>query len=115
MLHDRIMVEIEPDKKTTAGGLVLPDTSTPMRASGGFVFGKILAAGPGAKDFSYEGGRKPMDVKVGDRICYHQGAGNAVQVEGKIYMLLGNDNVQMVVPEDLDCNQIVFVSQELAR
>lgn len=113
MLHDRILVKVEEHNTKTPGGLLMPDTVKPALV-GTFRFGEVVAVGPGLTHPDYEGGIKPMGVKVGDRVCFHDGAANEVRLGNQVYANLGNDNVQMVVPEGMDCSQVVLV-RESAR
>ncbi len=110
MMNDRILVRVEQHKTTTAGGLHLPDTSKPALV-GTFRFAEVIAAGPGRVEVGYPDNVKPMSVKVGDRVCFHEGAGNLVQLKGELFMLLGNDNVEAVVPADMACSQVRFMKQ----
>ena len=57
-LEDRIVVKAIEAEKTTASGLVIPDTAKEKPQEG-----TVIAVGPGRFD---DGVRVPMDVKVGD-------------------------------------------------
>ncbi len=60
-LHDRVIVKRLEAERTTASGIVLPDTAGEKPDQG-----EVLAVGPGKRD---EAGKLlPMDVKVGDRV-----------------------------------------------
>jgi len=111
MQNDRIAVEMEPHKATTAGGIHLPGKEAGVDKRFKFRFGKVVAAGPGRTEVGYPDNLKPMGVKVGDRVCFFEGAANPVKLEGKDYMLLGNDSVELVAPPEMDCSQVVFFKQ----
>ena len=91
-LADRVVVEpLEEDVQTFAGGqLVLPDTAKekPME-------GKILAVGPGARDD--QGERKPLDVKVGDRVLFAKYAGTEVKIDGEEHIIMREDDILGVI------------------
>jgi len=110
MLNDQILVKIEPDSTTTAGGIQLPDNIKPARV-GTFVFGTVVAAGKGRVDSTYPDNLKPMLVKEGDRVCFHDGSAKEVKVAREIYYLLSADSVNMIVPEGVDCSQVVYLNQ----
>ena len=62
-LHDRVIVKRLEVERTTASGIVLPDTAGEKPDQG-----EVIAVGPGKRD---EAGKLiPMDVKVGDRVIF---------------------------------------------
>ena len=62
-LHDRVLVKALDSEEKTKGGIIIPDTAKekPMQ-------GKVLAAGPGARDES--GKINAPDVKLGDIVLF---------------------------------------------
>jgi len=91
-LGDRLVVErIEQDEKT-AGGIIIPDSAKEKPKQG-----KVLAAGPGAKDEN--GKRIPMDVEAGDIVLFTQWAGNEIKMDGKDYLVLKESDVIGIVEE----------------
>jgi len=76
-LGDRVVVEpLEKDQETFAGGeLILPDTAKEKPQQG-----QVLAVGAGRMD--EDGGRIPMEVKVGDTVVYAKYAGTSFKAEG---------------------------------
>ena len=89
-LHDRVVVRrIEADEKTK-GGIIIPDTAKekPMQ-------GKVIAAGPGARD---ENGKLvPMGVKVGDKILYGKWSGTEVKVDGEDLLIVKESDILGIV------------------
>ena len=61
-LHDRVIVELEPEKNKSRGGIILLGHDT-MR------IGKVLRVGPGKQ---YEDRYVPTDVKPGERVTFMQ-------------------------------------------
>jgi co-chaperonin GroES (HSP10) len=65
---DALVIELEPPRTTTRGGIIHPDTKQhPIRT------GRVVRAGPGRLWKSKATGKLifwPMDVKVGERICF---------------------------------------------
>jgi len=85
-LDDRIVVEpLEAEEKTT-GGILLPDTAKqkPQR-------GRILAVGPGK--LRDNGERSRVAVVVGDEVLYGKYSGSEVEVDGKEYKILRENDV----------------------
>ncbi|MCS7021167.1 MAG: co-chaperone GroES [Gemmataceae bacterium] len=89
-LNDKVLIErMEADDKT-AGGIILPDTAKEKPKQG-----KVLALGEGK--LLENGQRVPFQVKVGDRVLFSSYAGNEVQVEGKEYLVMSEDDILAVV------------------
>ena len=85
-LHDRVLVErIEAESKT-ASGIIIPDTAKekPMQ-------GKVIAAGPGARDES--GKLVPLDVKAGDTILFGKWSGTEVKLDGKELIIMKESDI----------------------
>ena len=75
-LHDRVIVKRLEVERTTASGIVLPDTAGEKPDQG-----EVIAVGPGKRD---EAGKLiPMDVKVGDRVIFGKYSGQTVKVGGE--------------------------------
>ncbi|HAE72625.1 MAG TPA: co-chaperone GroES, partial [Gammaproteobacteria bacterium] len=60
-LHDRVIVRRTEEEKTTASGLIIPDSATEKPSKG-----EILAAGNGRVNDN--GDVFALDVKVGDQV-----------------------------------------------
>ena len=89
-LNDKIVVErLEADDKT-AGGIILPDTAKEKPKQG-----KILSLGEGK--LLDNGQRAAFQVKVGDRVLFTSYAGNEVNVDGKDYLVMTEDDILAVV------------------
>lgn len=75
-LADRVLIEPAPAEKTTASGIIIPDTATekPLR-------GSVVAAGNGKVD-------EPMTVKVGDQVLYGQYSGTEIKLDGTTYLIM---------------------------
>ena len=90
-LEDRILVQTLEAEKTTASGLVIPDTAKEKPQEGA-----VLAVGPGRFD---EDGEKriPLDIKVGDIVIYSKYGGTEVKYNGQEYLLLSARDVLAIV------------------
>ena len=85
-LGDRIVVEPVEQEEVTAGGIVLPETAKEKPQQG-----KVLAAGPGARD--EDGKRIAMDVKVGDKVLYAKYGGTEFKMDGKKLLILRESDI----------------------
>jgi chaperonin GroES len=90
-LEDRILVQPLDAEKTTASGLVIPDTAKEKPQEG-----KVLAVGPGRWD---EDGkhRIPLDVAEGDTVVYSKYGGTEISYNGQDYLILSSRDVLAVV------------------
>ena len=75
-LGDRVVVEREEAKGTTAGGIVLPDTAKDKPQKG-----KVLAVGDGR--ITKDGKRRELQVKVGDSVLFTSYAGDEFKLDGR--------------------------------
>ncbi len=93
-LGDRIVIRREEAKKSSAGGILLPDTAKnkPQR-------GKVLAAGPG-KVSPKDGKVAPLQVKVGDVVLFTNWAGDEFkQGRGDEILLMREEDVLAILDE----------------
>jgi chaperonin GroES len=89
-LNDKIVVQrLEADDKT-AGGIILPDTAKEKPKQG-----KILSVGEGK--LLDDGKRAAFQVKTGDRVLFTSYAGSEVNVDGKEYLVMTEDDILAVV------------------
>lgn len=90
-LGDRVVVKPLEEEERTKGGIVLPDTAKEKPQHG-----EVVAVGPG--EWSEDGTkRRPIDVKVGDRVLYAKYAGTEVKGEdGDLLVLRASDILSIV-------------------
>lgn len=89
-LHDRVVVRRLEEERTTAGGIVIPDSATekPMR-------GEIVAAGEGkAID---NGDVRALAVKVGDNILFGKYSGTEIKLNGEELVVMREDDIMAIV------------------
>ena len=89
-LHDRVVVKRMEEERTTAGGIVIPDSATEKPDKG-----EIVAAGNGKLLDSGE--IRPLDVKVGDQVLFGKYAGTSVKVEGEELLVMREDDIVAVI------------------
>ena len=89
-LHDRVIVKRLEEVRTTASGIVIPDTATEKPDQG-----EVIAVGPGKKD---ENGKViALDVKVGDKVLFGKYAGQSVNVDGQELLVMREEDLMGVV------------------
>jgi chaperonin GroES len=89
-LGDRLIVKPIEQDDVTVGGIMLPDTAKEKPQKG-----KILAAGPGARNEAGE--RVEMDVKVGDTVLYAKYAGTEIKLDGEKVLVLRESDILAIV------------------
>ena len=89
-LHDRVIVKRVEAERTTASGIVLPDSAGEKPDQG-----EVLAVGPGKRDDN--GKQVALDVKVGDRVLFGKYAGQAVKVDGEEVLVMREEDIMGVV------------------
>ena len=90
-LGDRVVVEREEAKATTAGGIVLPDTAKDKPQKG-----KVVAVGDGR--ITKDGTKQPLQVKVGDNVLFTSYAGDEFKLDGdQKVLLMREDDILAVV------------------
>jgi len=78
-------------EKTTASGLVIPDTAKEKPQQG-----SVLAVGPGRWSDD-EGKHFALDVKVGDTVLYSKYGGTEVTIDGDDLLILTSRDVLAIV------------------
>jgi chaperonin GroES len=89
-LHDRVVVRRLDEERTTAGGIVLPDSATekPME-------GEVISVGNGK--ITESGDVRPLDVKPGDKVLFGKYSGTEVKVDGEELLVMREDDIMAVV------------------
>ncbi len=89
-LHDRVVIRRLEEERTSAGGIVIPDSATekPM-------MGEVVAVGSGK--VAEDGSVRPMGVAVGDRVLFGKYAGTEVTIEGQEVVVMREDDIMGVV------------------
>lgn len=91
-LHDRVIVRRVEEKKTTASGLIIPDSSTEKPSRG-----EVVAAGNGR--ISADGKVIPLDVKVGDTVMFGQYSGSEITVDEEKLLVMSEDEIVAVIED----------------
>jgi len=91
-LHDRVVVKRMEEERTSAGGIVIPDSATEKPDKG-----EIIAAGKGK--ITDSGDVLALDVKVGDKVLFGKYAGTTVKVEGEDLLVMREDDIVAVIED----------------
>lgn len=89
-LHDRVVVRRMEEERTTAGGIVIPDSATEKP-----IQGEVIAVGNGK--ILNSGEVRPLDVKVGDRVLFGKYSGTEVKLDGEEYLVMREEDIMGVV------------------
>ena len=89
-LHDRVIVKRVEAERTTASGIVLPDSAGEKPGQG-----EVVAVGTGK--ILEDGKVRPMAVKAGERVLFGKYSGQAVKVEGEELLVMREEDIMGVV------------------
>jgi chaperonin GroES len=89
-LHDRVIIKRMEEERTTAGGIVIPDSATEKPSKG-----EVMAVGAGKVLDSGE--VRALELKVGDQVLFGQYAGTTVKYEGEEYLVMREEDVIAVL------------------
>ncbi|MCB1757011.1 MAG: co-chaperone GroES [Gammaproteobacteria bacterium] len=89
-LHDRVVVKRMEEERTSAGGIVIPDSATekPVR-------GEVIAVGNGK--INENGNVRPLDVKVGDQVLFGKYSGTEVKINGEDVLVMREDDIMGIL------------------
>lgn len=89
-LHDRVIVRRMEEERTTASGIVIPDSATekPIR-------GEVLATGNGK--IQDNGEVRALDVKAGDKVLFGKYSGTEIKVDGEELLVMREDDIMAVI------------------
>jgi chaperonin GroES len=89
-LHDRVIVKRLEEERTSAGGIIIPDTATEKP-----IQGKVVAVGKGK--ILDDGSVRQLDLKVGDKILFGKYGGTEVKVDGEELLVMREEDVMAVI------------------
>ena len=89
-LHDRVVIRRREEERTSAGGIVIPDSATEKP-----IQGEVLAEGKGK--ILDNGDVRPLDVKVGDRVLFGKYSGTEVKISGEEVVVMREDDIMGVI------------------
>jgi len=89
-LHDRVVIRRLEEERTSAGGIVIPDTATEKPSRG-----EVVAIGAGK--MLDNGETIPLAVKPGEQILFGKYAGTEVKISGEEYVVMREDDIMGVI------------------
>jgi chaperonin GroES len=89
-LHDRVIVRRMEEERTSAGGIVIPDSATEKPSKG-----EVTAVGNGK--ILDSGETRALDVKVGDKVLFGKYSGTEVKVDGEELLVMREEDIMAVV------------------
>ena len=89
-LHDRVVVRRKEEERTTASGIVIPDSATEKP-----IQGEVVAVGNGK--ILESGDVRPMDVKVGDTVLCGKYSGTEVKIDGEELLVMREEDIMGVL------------------
>lgn len=90
-LDNRVVIERMEEERTTAGGIVIPDSASKEKP----IRGEIKSVGAGKR--LDNGEVRAMAVKVGDQVLFGKYSGTEVKVDGQEYMIMTEDDLLAVI------------------
>ena len=93
-LLDRLVVKVLTGERVTAGGLIIPETTS---MATGYLKAKVLAIGSGIK--TKKGSLRPLDVQVGDTVLFASFAGIKVEFNSEELEIIHETDVMGVVQD----------------
>ncbi|SDY13673.1 chaperonin GroES [Allochromatium warmingii] len=89
-LHDRVVVRRTEEERTSAGGILIPDSATEKPSQG-----EVIAVGKGK--ILENGEIRALDVKVGDRVLFGKYSGTEVKVGDEKLLVMREDDLMGVI------------------
>ncbi|MBV8467859.1 MAG: co-chaperone GroES [Burkholderiales bacterium] len=89
-LHDRIIVKRIEHQRTTASGIVIPDSAAEKPEQG-----EVIAVGAGR--VLPNGELRPLQLKVGETVLFGKYAGQTVKANGEELLVMREDDVMGVI------------------
>jgi chaperonin GroES len=89
-LHDRVIVRRMEEERTSAGGIVIPDSATEKPSKG-----EVIATGNGK--ILDNGDVRALDVQVGDKVLFGKYSGNEVKVDGEELLVMREEDIMAVI------------------
>ncbi|MBL6685954.1 MAG: co-chaperone GroES [Methylophilaceae bacterium] len=90
-LHDRVIVKRLEEERTTASGIVIPDSASGEKPDQG----TVQAVGNGK--LLDDGSTRALDVKVGDKVLFGKYTGQEVKVDGEDLLVMREEDIMGIV------------------
>ncbi len=93
-LDDHLLVRPNDPERSTASGLVIPDTATEKPDQG-----TVLAVGPGRRS-DHTGDCLPLDIAVGSTVVFAKFGGTQIRIDGADLLILSAKQVLATITEN---------------
>jgi len=89
-LHDRVIVRRTEEERTSAGGIVIPDSATEKPSKG-----EVIAAGNGR--ILENGEVRGLDVKIGDQVLFGKYSGTEIKIDGEELLVMKEEDIMAII------------------
>ncbi len=89
-LGNHIIVKPMEEDEVKKSGIIIPDTAKEKPSKG-----EVIAVGAGS--VMEDGKRKPIDVKVGEKVLYSKYGGTEVKIDDVNYLVMTDEDILAVV------------------
>ncbi|MCZ6826679.1 MAG: co-chaperone GroES [Gammaproteobacteria bacterium] len=89
-LHDRVIIKRMEEERTSAGGIVIPDSAAEKP-----IKGEVVAVGNGK--ILESGEVRALDLKVGDQVLFGKYSGTEVTVDDEELLVMREEDVMAVL------------------
>ncbi|WP_353571799.1 co-chaperone GroES [Candidatus Albibeggiatoa sp. nov. BB20] len=89
-LHDRVIVKRMEEERTTASGIIIPDSATEKPSRG-----EIISVGDGK--ILESGDKRALAVKAGDKVLFGKYAGTEVKVDGDELLVMREEDIMAII------------------
>ena len=89
-LYDRVLIKRLEEMKTTAGGIIIPDTAKEKPSEG-----IVESVGTGAR--AEDGKLIPMSVNVGDKVLFAKWSGTEVKINGEERLIIKESEILGII------------------
>lgn len=98
-LYDRVIVKRVEQQRTTASGIVIPDTAAEKPEQG-----EVVAVGSGK--LLQDGSIRPLEVKVNDHVLFGKYAGQTVKLNGEELLVMREEDILGIVDKDAELKKV---------
>jgi chaperonin GroES len=98
-LYDRVIVKRIGQQRTTASGIVIPDSTAEKPEQG-----EVIAVGSGK--LLQDGTQRPLQLKVGDQVLFGKYAGRTVKVDGDELLVMREEDVMGVFEHEQEAKKV---------
>ena len=89
-LHDRVVSKRTEEDSTSAGGSVIPDSTSEKPSKG-----EVIAVGNGK--ILDSGDVRALDLKVGDKVLFGKYSGTEVKVDEEDLLVMREDDIMAII------------------